>query len=33
MGSSSEQSEINEIQPEIGNYNVEGFSLEANTNN
>ena len=33
MGSSSEQSEINEIQPEIGNDNVEGFSLGGNTNN
>ena len=31
-GSSSEQSEINAIQPEIGNDNVEGFSLEGNTN-
>ena len=33
MGSSSERSEINEIQPEIGNDNVEVFSLRGNTNN
>ena len=32
MGSSSEQSEINAIQPEIDNDNVEGFSLGGNTN-
>ena len=30
--SSSEPSEINEIQPEIDNDNVEGFSLGGNTN-
>ena len=32
MGFSGEQSEINEIQLEIGNNNVEGFSLGGNTN-
>ena len=32
ISSSSEQSEINAIQPEIGNDNVEGFSLGDNTN-
>ena len=32
MGSSSEQSEINAIQPEIDNDNVETFSLGGNTN-
>ena len=33
IGSSSEQSEINAIHPEIDNDNVEGFSLGGNTNN
>ena len=32
IGSSSEPSEINAIQPEIDNDNVEGFSLGGNTN-
>ena len=32
ISSSSEQSEINAIQLEIGNDNVEGFSLGVNTN-
>ena len=32
MGSSSQQSEINAIQPEIDNDNVEGFFLGSNTN-
>ena len=32
IGSSSEKSEINAIQPEIGNDNVEGFSLGGNIN-
>lgn len=32
MGSSSEQSGINAIQPEIRNENVEGFTLKGNKN-
>ena len=32
IGSSSEPSEINAIQPKIDNDNVEGFSLGGNTN-
>ena len=32
IGSSSEPSKINAIQPEIDNDNVEGFSLRGNTN-